>query len=664
MRTEGRRPTSPQAGAEQDKCTMSFTVTTSPATDDTVLTWARALFPSSWDSLPADEQAEVVEVLRANPHAADLVESFEGSQRDRASAQWDMAYICDEECGCESSAAGPVSSWTEEASAAELAWCDAWVPRFDSMTRDEERQALARLRVEPWYQDAQERHPEDASAWPEPDAVTKAATAREKVARMALAATSSNEKAPPGAPPVDPRVPVTLREAASSIWGEREVLARIRQTARARYVGEWALLGAVLAHVACRVGPHVKLPPTIGSAASLNVYIGLVGGSSGGKDAAMDVAAELFAGSPMVVPVLEPATGQGLEAAYTVGTKEGPIQFNDTALFKVSEIGSVSAHASMNASTLMPTLLKMFMAQQLGAAYAGEELRRPVRQHGYRAAIVAGVQPAKSELLLSQDAIDAGTAQRWLFMPVNDDPDRPSRFAMPDSDAAISWRTEGTGAGTLHGWHDRPEWSPSGNQRVGKDIDPVDVKETLIMPICDQAREEITSAQRTRRKLDLYAQAMDSIDGHTLLTQLKVAALLGLLDGRMEVSAEDWRLARLVMGVSRDTRDVCYRVLRTMQSKKNRSKAEGDAEREVAKAEAIEQAEGDREEKTRMKIATRLRHLLAGGDWIGKTVLNQGVAGRDKKIIKLETVLDQMVGTAEIERRTEGRTEQYRLRAR
>ncbi|MEU9506484.1 bifunctional DNA primase/polymerase [Micromonospora sp. NPDC048170] len=486
----------------------------------------------------------------------------------------------------------------------------------------------------------------------------------ERTPAVASAGPSANREAPAatGTRTEDRRLPVTLREAASAIWGEREVLARIRQTARARFVGEWALLGAVLAHVACRIGPHVKLPPTIGSAASLNVYIGLVGGSSGGKDAAMDVAAEMFAHSSAVVPVLEPATGQGLEAAYTASTKEGPVQYNDTALFKVSEIGSVSAHASMNASTLMPTLLKMFMAQQLGAAYATEEKRRPVRQHGYRAAIIAGIQPAKSELLLNQDAVDAGTAQRWLFMPVNQDEDR-SRFAAPNCDASISWRTPGTGAATLRGWHDRPEWAPCGDQRSGNELDPVEVKETLIIEICEQARTEIIDARRARNKLDLFEQTVDSIDGHALLTQLKVAALLGLLDGRFEVSDDDWRLARLVMGVSRDTRDICYRVLRSVQSKKNRARAEFDAEREVVKAEETDKAATA---KTCNAIMTKLGKA-PGGELVRKQLYK--IDAKLRPHFDQATELLEQTGRLVIERRpnqaaNNGTATYYRLTGR
>jgi hypothetical protein len=33
------------------------------------------------------------------------------------------------------------------------------------------------------------------------------------------------------------------------------------------------------------------------------------------------------------------------------------------------------------------------------------------------------------------------------------------------------------------------------------------------------------------------------MDGHALLTRLKIAAALGLFDGRPEVDAEEWQLA-------------------------------------------------------------------------------------------------------------------------
>ena len=43
---------------------------------------------------------------------------------------------------------------------------------------------------------------------------------------------------------------------------------------------------------------------------------------------------------------------------------------------------------------------------------------------------------------------------------------------------------------------------------------------------------------------------IDSLDAHADLLRLKVAALLALLDGRQDVTVEDWALAEMAVDVS------------------------------------------------------------------------------------------------------------------
>ncbi len=69
-------------------------------------------------------------------------------------------------------------------------------------------------------------------------------------------------------------------------WQERPVLEHLLTFARARMVSPWALLGVSLVRILAVVPPHVVLPALIGSHASLNTYVALVGPSGGGKGAA------------------------------------------------------------------------------------------------------------------------------------------------------------------------------------------------------------------------------------------------------------------------------------------------------------------------------------------------------------------------------------------
>jgi hypothetical protein len=75
-------------------------------------------------------------------------------------------------------------------------------------------------------------------------------------------------------------------------WAARQVLTHIRNFARARRVGPWALLGCVLVRAVGSVTPDLTLPPLVGSAASLNTFVGIVSMSGGGKGAAESAALE------------------------------------------------------------------------------------------------------------------------------------------------------------------------------------------------------------------------------------------------------------------------------------------------------------------------------------------------------------------------------------
>ena len=46
------------------------------------------------------------------------------------------------------------------------------------------------------------------------------------------------------------------------------------------------------------------------------------------------------------------------------------------------------------------------------------------------------------------------------------------------------------------------------------------------------------------------AATIDSLDGHAFLVRLKIAALLAIIDRRLNVTGEDWALAEIVMRTS------------------------------------------------------------------------------------------------------------------
>lgn len=438
-------------------------------------------------------------------------------------------------------------------------------------------------------------------------------------------------------------LPVPLRTVVEgTIWNEREVFARVRQAARARMVGPWAVLGSLMAQVVCRIGPHVVLPAIIGGVGSLNLFVGLVGKSGAGKDAAMAVAEELL-DAPRLAPKHELGTGQGIDASYTMQTKEGPVQFNDTVLWELSEIDTLAAHGKMSGSTLMPTVRKLYTGKQLGAQYADQFKRRPVPQHGYRAAIVAGIQPERSDVLLNDAETAGGTPQRWLWLPT-DDPEGKKRGRLVAPRMAVPVR-----------WQDYEVWAAQGEQGS----DPVRLQERTTMEVCAEAEQVILQAREEALGQTEEVAASAALDGHALFTRLKVAAVLALMEqrNRLEVTADDWRIAGMIMSVSDATRAECRRALRDANSKQSRIRGMGDAEREVAKTETVEDLADQKIAKVKERIVAKLQEV---GDWMKVRDL-RAFLGRDRG--HLQAAMDELTTDGLLTTETVGTSTRCRVAA-
>jgi hypothetical protein len=121
---------------------------------------------------------------------------------------------------------------------------------------------------------------------------------KEQVGVLVPPKASANGSAPP--PP----------DWEEDFWAARPVLAHILNFARARRVGPWALLGCVLVRAVGSVTPDLTLPPLVGSAASLNTFLGVVSMSGGGKGAAESAALEAV--DLAHIPTYGPGSGEAI----------------------------------------------------------------------------------------------------------------------------------------------------------------------------------------------------------------------------------------------------------------------------------------------------------------------------------------------------------------
>lgn len=243
-----------------------------------------------------------------------------------------------------------------------------------------------------------------------------------------------------------------IRDQDEAFWTARPELERLRTFARSRCVGPWSMLGAVLARVIATIPPNVVLPPTIGSEASVNLFVALVAPSGFGKNASEEAAAD-FLDSEAWVHVATPGSGEGILKQYAYKKKTEQINVRNSVMFSVGEVDTFAALKARGGSTLMPELRKAWMGERLGFAWADVEKAVVVMGHRYRMSMIVGVQPGRSRTLL-EDA-DGGTPQRYIWLPTTD-PDAPDEPpAEPDALRLPAWPKGG-----------EPEQAPTGTDGV------------------------------------------------------------------------------------------------------------------------------------------------------------------------------------------------------
>ncbi len=365
-------------------------------------------------------------------------------------------------------------------------------------------------------------------------------------------------------------------------WQSRDCLKHVRDVARARAVGPWALLGVALARAIATIPPDIVLPGIVGSRMSLNLFVAPVGPSGGGKGAAEAAAIDSFRFASYIetVPL---GSGEGIARTFRPsGTKPDEPNPVTVAIFSAAEIDSLAAIASRQGSSLSAELRKMYSGEQLGFANAGKETRVIVPAGSYRACLIIGVQPLRSHALLG--AADGGLPQRFVWLPTSD-PDAPDD------------RPEDPGALRVS----RPSW-----------LRPAGITRELTIP--DTAIDAI----RAHRLAVLREEpSVDPLDGHLHLTRLKVAAAMMALEGRTIVSGEDWSLAGFVMDVSNYTRERCQRALADQSRTANRARALASADRE----EIISERKHQRCKDNIMRWVQR----LGEGELISRTQLTRNL---------------------------------------
>lgn len=414
-------------------------------------------------------------------------------------------------------------------------------------------------------------------------------------------------------PESDTDVPASTGQSEHDhFWTARPELEHLRAFARARRAAPWAVLGCALTRVVAQVEPDVVLPPIIGGEASLNLFLGLVGPSGGGKGAAESAASDAIRfdsdDPPAVAGV---GSGEGIAHTYlryVVGKKgaAGSVEQHTTrALFRAPEVDTLAALKGRQGSTLLPKLRDAWIGDALGFAYADVTRRLDLQAHQYRLCLVVGIQPARASVLV--DDADGGTPQRFLWLPTMD-ANVPAQA--PPEPAPIDWQTPALNLAAV---------SASGRYRF---------------LVCDAARAAIDQAAVAR-----HQGRVTALDGHALLCRLKTAAALGLLNGRYEVTDDDWEMAGIVMQVSDTTRAGVLRSLgeRSAATTIARGRAEG------LRAVAVEETKNEHGEQ---RVGRLIMRKLSD-DWTSRNDLRKALPSRDRG--HFDSAMERLITTGLVE---------------
>jgi hypothetical protein len=351
-----------------------------------------------------------------------------------------------------------------------------------------------------------------------------------------------------------PSAHVDEAEKEAEFWEQREILSHVCRFARSRGAAPYAVLGSVLRRAITMVDPIVQLPPTVGASASVNLFVVAVGRSGQGKDIANGVGRDavvfVTADGEAIAdpPAVGIGSGEGLARIFKGYGSDDPLSSRHN--LEVPEIGTLAALADRKGATLVGELLKGWMGQSLGFTNAQKATTTFVAAHTYRLCLSVGAQPENAEFFLSREK--DGLPQRFLWLPTTDPyaPEPSSQSPLPVPRARVVL----------------PVFSP--------------ILEGV--PYFIGEPDHVQQVLREHRHLVLTgSDDVDPLDGHLMLTRLKVSFGLALLDGRRDISEDDWRIGGDLILVSNRLRGDMRRVVAERRKRVNSARAHEQADRQA-----------------------------------------------------------------------------------
>jgi hypothetical protein len=407
------------------------------------------------------------------------------------------------------------------------------------------------------------------------------------------------------APKPTPTTPATYTNLPDDFWNTRPTLQHIRQAAHSRTRSADAVLAATLARISTLIPPSTTLPAIVGGKASLNMLIGILATSGGGKSTSNDVAKDLVPiNRTDIVADIPPGSGEGLtelffeminEEQADGKTRKVKRQTKTAALIYLDEGQALAEMGSRKGATLLPTLRSAWSGAVIGQSNATTETHRVLKAHTYRLSIIIGFQLEYAAALIADAA--GGTPQRFVYASAIDPhlPDTP-----PDWPGEISIHT--------------PPITPDGTT--------IDFDEQIRHEIYQRARA-ITKGEHVP----------DTLDSHADLVRMKVAAILAILEQRWHVNTEDWQLAGRIMTNSNSVRTWVIEHNRQAEQQRERSYATKLAQRELVATET-------QIDRALRSGATSIARAVHKSDTpLTENQLRRAASGRVRKLVSLDDMI-------------------------
>ncbi len=340
-------------------------------------------------------------------------------------------------------------------------------------------------------------------------------------------------------------------------WEARPELAHIRQAAHSRTESADVVLHAVLARTAGIVPYTLKLPATVGSPKPLSYFVGLVGPSGVGKSSGHDVAQELLPAPAYVLDGLPIGSGEGFaEALFGEVPEEdanGKVrmvkrQIHHNAISYVDEGEALGQLGKRSGSTLLSTLRSIWIGGTIGQTNASSDRKRAVPRGSYTFGFMIALQPEIAGDLLADSAV--GTPQRFGW----------------------AWATDRTIPDEPVPWPGELDWTPPPR---------IEGQEFAVDPAI---AAEIRAGKLAKTRGEKVA---DPAESHGPLMRLKIAGLLAVLAGRINIDTEDWALAEMVVKTSRAVRLKIEAVVAAEAVRREAHTAQTLARRQVVAASAV-----------------------------------------------------------------------------